>query len=145
MKQVHNIRVRVVDRDRQLIEGLLQKFLDDAGIERKDAQITWSDDGEESDPLFIGELWLDRQQQVRRAVSMLASKLPPEAKEDIRAHPDRFIDTATHCFLRLDKAAFLADEVKLGSAGSTVQVRINLAAFPATKERAMPVLQELFG
>lgn len=144
MKQVHNVRLRAIDRDREIITAIFERFLNDAGIDVKQAQLTIDHDGESDDPLYIGQLWLDRQQPIRKAIALLISNLPADERAAIQQRPEQFIDMATHCFFRLDKDGMQRGELRFSTAESTVQVRLNLAAFPAKKEVAANVLRQLF-
>jgi RNA binding exosome subunit len=145
-KQVHNVRLRVIDHDREHIHRLLQLFLELAGIERKQATITYSNDGEAEDPLHVGELWLDRQQPARKTVKALQERLPSEERESLARQPEKYLDTGTHCFLLLDKHALVGSELRFGSSpANSAQVRLNIAAFPATRQNSMQILQQLFG
>ncbi len=143
MKQVHNVRVRIIDRSRSIIEEAFATVLQEAGIKAEDAKVTFSDDGEAADPLFFGELWIDHQQPVRKFIALLKTKLA-EQQHLIAREPNKFIDTQTHCFLRLSKSAFFTGSYELTQSSDSVHVRLNIAAFPATKENAAKILSTLF-
>ena len=144
MKLVHNIRIRIIDRSRSDIELAFAHLLAQAAIKEEDVKISMSDDGEPEDPLFLGELWMDRQQPVRKTLVYILSKLSESDKEQVAQHPEKYIDTQTHCFIKLSKQAFYDDKYELTTEPTSVNVRINLAAFPATKEKAVNVLRTLF-
>jgi RNA-binding protein len=142
MKQVHNVRIRVIDPDKELVTRLVQQIISDSGVKIEDITLKIMDDGEES--LTIGEIWADKQQPVRKFLRLLQEKIPPEQKEKIAKHPDKFLDITTHCFLRLEKNALQNNEYVLTQKADSVNVRLNIAAFPATREKALPIVEELF-
>jgi RNA-binding protein len=141
MKQVHNIRIRVIDRDQTIINTILHTIMTDANVEREDITITFNDSDDE---LIVGELWAQRQQPVRRILKTLQEKLPAQDKQHIATHASQYVDTSTHCFIRLDKLALTRQDYMLAKEGTAVQVRLNIAAFPATKDKAIVMVSELF-
>ena len=141
MKQVHNIRVRVHNRSRETVEAVLARA--DA-MARKDETDIIERKITEEEGLYIGELWLDRQQPVRRFLTNLLSALNLDDKASIRQHPSRYVDVSTHCHVHCAVAPFLDGKIALGGVGGSVSIRLNLAAFPATKENARVILQTLF-
>ena len=140
MKRVHNIRIRTIERDRALAKETIDALMSLAGIERKDVQITITDD----EGLAVAEAWMEKQTPIRKLLALLNDKLPVEQKNKIAENPTRYLDMATHCFLRLDKDAFYNDKLSLKDAGECIHIRLNIAAFPATKENATAILASLF-
>ena len=144
MKQIHNIRIRVLDREKETCQKIIDTLLFAAKIEKKDVEIKISDDGED-DPLYIYELWVDHQQPIRKITSHIVTCLPSEEKTTVHDNPHKFLDTGTHCFLRLDKRKAQEGTYVFSETPDCVHVRLNIAAFPATKEKAAKIVQELFG
>lgn len=142
MKQVHNIRVHINDNDAKVIGQLFNQIMNDAGITHENAEIKIDYD-KESD-LHIGALWVDRQQPIRKILRVLQEQLSNEAKKELHIHPTKHLDTGTHCFLRLEKDALNEGKYLLVPKGDCAHVRLNIAAFPATKENAAKVLKEIF-
>jgi RNA-binding protein len=143
MKQVHNIRVRIIDRNRESIDAALAQALQDAAIKVEAVKKTISDDGDKTDPLYVGELWMDRQQPVRKFLAMLLTNLATQ-RSVVATNASKYLDTNTHCFVRLDKEQFLQGKYVLTDNPQCVHIRMNIAAFPATKENAIRVVSELF-
>jgi RNA-binding protein len=141
MKQVHNIRIRTIETNKTAAKETLDQLLTAANIERKDADITISEDEE---GLAVGQLWIERQPPIKKILSLLKTQLPAAQQQRIKENPAHYLDLATHSFLRLDKEAFAEGKYVLKDAGSCIHVRINIAAFPATKENAAHVLAEIF-
>lgn len=141
MKHVHNVRIRVHAGSRVLVEEVLAQA--DAMARRKPAE-TFRTRIEEDGEAVHGEVWLDHQQPVRHFIRTLKERLGAQACAAIAANPTRYLDVATHCFLHLERKAFLNGECVLTEPGNAVIVRINIAAFPATKEKAVPIVTTLF-
>lgn len=142
MKTVHNVRVRVHSGERSVVDAVLARA--DAMARRSDEdrieKNVTSEDG-----IVIGELWIDRQQPVRRFVDTLVAAMNSEDKARIRSEPHKFLDTGTHCFLLLDRAAFLEERIVLTrDPNGSVNVRLNIACWPANRENAEKTLQEIF-
>jgi len=142
MKQVHNCRLRIIDSDNVAIAKLFSSILAAAGIKPEDAAISVTDDG--TGEIYQGELWLDRQQPVRKFLKLLKQKLSTEEQQGIANHPSEHLDTQTHCFLQLNKQALLRGEWTLAGKEESAVIRLNIAAFPATKENAERILSEIF-
>ena len=142
MKQVHNVRLRLVHTDRQTLADLFSAILGAAMIRPEDATITLQDDG--TGELYQGELWLDRQQPVRKFLQLLMQKLSKPELASIAEHPGEHLDTQTHCFLALNKQTLLSGEWRLAANAEAAVVRLNIAAFPATKQNAERIIKQLF-
>lgn len=141
MKYVHNFRLRVSDSSKELLEKLFSELLIAATIKIEEAQIKIEDDG--SGTFFQAELWLDRQQPVRKMVNYLKSKIERHDIEKLKANPAQVIDIQTHCFLRFSKDQLLQGKWHLSESGAAANVRLNLAAYPATKEVSVKLLEQL--
>jgi RNA binding exosome subunit len=142
MKLVHNVRVRVHAGSRVLVDEVLTQA---ETMARRNPDETFQRRiQEDNDGTVFGELWLEHQQPVRQFVRTLKEKLGSETCALIAANPTRYLDVATHCFLHLERKAFLAGECALVPPANAVIVRLNIAAFPATKEQATQIVSELF-
>lgn len=142
MKQVHNVRVRVHNADRAVVETVIARADAMARRDEKDKieRSVTSEDG-----LAVGELWIDRQQPLRRFVDAFKNAMNEENRAGIRDDPGKYLDTGTHCFLLLDREAFLEGKMKLTrDPNGSVNVRLNIACWPANKENAAATLKELF-
>jgi RNA binding exosome subunit len=143
-KLVHNIRIRVTDHDRDTVKRILDTLLRDAHIERKDIELLVTSDQDPQDPLYVGELWMDHQPPVRKVIKLLQEKLTAADKAALAEKPLFHLDTGTHCFIKIDKQQFLDGTYEFATTGSVVHIRLNIAAFPATKENAAKIAAQLF-
>lgn len=141
-KQVHNVRVRVHEEDAVVAGKLCNQIMKDAGVTLEDVELHTQYD--EGTGLTIMELWADRQQHVRKIFGVFVQELSKEDREEILQHPGHYIDTGTHCFFRLDKTALAEGKYVLLAEGECAHVRMNIAAFPATRENAIKILTEIF-
>jgi RNA binding exosome subunit len=141
MKRVHNVRVRVHNTDRTVVDGVLARA---DTFARHDPEETFTRSVVMEDGLAIGELWLDRQQPVRRFMRAFVAAMGEGDRGRVREDPSRFLDTGTHCFFLLDRAAFIEGRVVLTrDPTGSVNVRLNIACWPANKENAARVLTGL--
>ena len=142
MKQVHNIRIRVHNPSRETVDAVLARV---ASMTRKTEDEPITTTITEEDGLVIGEAWLDRQQPVRRFLKALLETMTPADKQRIHDNPTRYLDTGTHCFFHLSLDSFVAKEpVLIDKPIKTVNIRLNIACWPAHKENAIKTMQELF-
>ncbi len=145
MKQVHNFRARIISLDKAMIEAAFEKLQSDAGYKREEATLTLKHDEDTTyDTFWIGELWIENQQPLRKIMRLLNERLSAEDKNNLKENASRFIDISTHCFFRLNIEALLADQYELAVHNDSMHIRLNIAAFPATKDNAIKVLRELF-
>lgn len=142
MKQVHNVRLRVHNAQRETVNAVLARA--EAMTRRKEddsiaIRIT------EEDGLVVGELWLDRQQPVRRFVDAVLASMSLEDKTRISANPTRYLDTGTHCFFHLVREAFIEGTCVLtDKPADAVNVRLNIACWPSNRENATKTVVALF-
>ena len=141
MKQAHNVRVRVTAGSRTIVEAALAHA---EALARRTPDETFEKTVREDDGIVQGQLWLDHQQPVRQFIRCLRDELGPNACKTIAENPTKHLDTATHCFLHLERAAFCDGKSVLVTGGDSVSIRINIAAFPATKENAAELLAAIF-
>jgi RNA binding exosome subunit len=142
MKQVHNVRVRVHNASRDVVDAVLVRS--EAMSKRKDDEPVDTRVTEE-DGLVIGELWLDRQQPVRHFLKELLATMSSEDKLRISTNPTRYLDTGTHCFFHLVRDAFIEGTCVLTDKPTgAVNVRLNVACWPATKENAVKTIVAVF-
>jgi hypothetical protein len=141
MKYVHNVRVRITAGSSVLVAEGLAYAVTLAQREPNEAVATTIETVDEE---VHGELYLDRQQPVRHFVRSLKAALGEEACAYIAANAGKYLDTSTHCFIHLDKKAFLAGTCVLAPPKNAVHIRLNIAAFPATKQNAIPLVEALF-
>jgi len=140
MKQVHNCRLRLQTQEKEEARELLLGIIKAAGIKEEEASITMHKDAEG----YASELWLDNQQPVRKLLKLIQAELPTEQKELIAKHPEKYIDTQTHCFLHFSLEALKKGEWTLNRNPDAAILRLNIAAFPATKENSEKIVKELF-
>lgn len=139
-KTVHNISVRVTTRSETETRSMLSRV---AELAKRTPEDSFSITVQQEDDEFHGELWIDRQQPVRKLLRTVLDGIGAEARALIAKHPSRHLDTGTHCFIHLDPASFAEGKIVMAQEGETVSVRLNLACWPVTREGAIQTLQRI--
>lgn len=140
MKRVHNVRILISHPDEQAAGAIANRILTDAGVTLEQVDLRT----EEDDGAHVREIWADRQPPVRKLTSLLIANLSEANRREIVGRASAYIDTSTHCFLRLDTDALLEGTYALTAHPDSIRFRLNIAAFPATKENAVKIVEDLF-
>ncbi len=143
IKTVHNVRMRAITSSEMQTRALLAHA---STMARKSDEtaipIVIVDD--DDDRYIEGQVWFERQPEVRKFVAVLREELGADACNYIRENPTRFLDTGSHCFILLDVEAFANGKCVLATSSQSVSVRLNIAAWPPRRENVIKVLQSLF-
>jgi RNA binding exosome subunit len=147
MKLAHYIRVRVIaspEDDKEKIEDkLISLFpfnLEEEKIELQGKKAQGFNERE----LKILEVELKKATHMTKFLNNLTSKLNDEQKKLILRQLDSRMDEGGHLYLRLDKERFLNDEYFITDYGNCFHITIAIAAFPAKKENAKKVVEDIF-
>ncbi|MFH1650037.1 MAG: RNA-binding domain-containing protein [Candidatus Woesearchaeota archaeon] len=99
--------------------------------------------GFEGKNIVILTLFLQKHRHIRAFIEHLNTKLDDETKAKLRTQENR-LDEEQNFFLRLDKEALLDGKYVITDGGTCIHCRLNIAAFPKTREAAWQVVQQLF-
>lgn len=93
----------------------------------------------------IFEILLEKDKYISMFLDSLAEKLSDEAKEIILKQAESMLDENCNFFLRFSKDKLLEEnEMWITNQGNCFHIRVNIAAFPKKKEKAMEIIRKLF-
>lgn len=127
--------------ERELLKDALRAFLEE-DLEGSFVDEDLAHPG--LDTLYGLRLRLTGARQCRMAIDRIARGLGTDASTIADEAPQR-LDARQNLMFKLDKSALLEGRAALAGGGDSVQVRINLAAFPKTREAAVTLTERLFG
>tara|TARA_Y100000310_G_scaffold234586_1_gene237595 strand:- start:1273 stop:1767 length:495 start_codon:yes stop_codon:yes gene_type:complete len=146
VKIANNVNVRVFckeDEDKKLVIEKL-KFLLPFDLEKEKVKIEEKKaEGFDDKKINVIKVFLTKDRHINTFIENLIIKLGEEKKTLLEQIGSR-LDDDLNFFIRLDKNMLLKDKFVLTDAGDCYHIRINIAAFPKKKEKAVVVLKELF-
>ncbi|MBD3354775.1 hypothetical protein GF361_02210 [Candidatus Woesearchaeota archaeon] len=93
----------------------------------------------------IFEILLEKDKHISMFLDNLADRLSDEAKRLVLKQEESRLDENCNFFLRFSKEKLLEEnELWLTNQGNCFHIRINIAAFPKKKEKAMDIIRKLF-
>ena len=95
--------------------------------------------------IIILSITLDKAKHVQQFLEMLKEKISSEEKELLVKQYLTRVDDDLNFYLRLDKKALIANELKLTETGECFHIKIHLACYPAKVELGKEVVKQIFG
>lgn len=142
--KVLNIRVKAYARqqEKENLVKVLEKFLPD------DVELTVEElPPEREGGVFAHILYkvvasLSKKKQVKELTIKILTGLSDRDKQKLSAELDTRVDKDCNLYIRLSKGK-LADERIVLRSNDSVQVKLKVAAYPASKENALKVCRQL--
>lgn len=147
MKYVHNIVIsgfiKEHEDDKAIKEILMHLLPEDAnnqGITLEEEKVSI----DETQKMSIVRVRISKEKQCKETITILKQLLGEKQCAVIKKQENR-VDENGFLYLRLDKQVLLeSGEAKLVDHGNCIHIKILLAAYPKTKERALQVAKDLF-
>jgi len=93
----------------------------------------------------ILEIMLEKDRHMKKFIESLNSRLNEEQKALIRLQADSRLDERLNFFLRFDKEKLVNEgTLWLTDSGNCFHIRINIAAFPRSREAALKIVGWIF-
>lgn len=147
MKLAHQIKLSVFIHEEEDREKIFQKLISLVPFNLKEEKIKLNEDtaiGFNNKKIKTYEIVLEKDRHINGFLEKLKESLNQEQKELLLKQAESRLDDELHFFIRLDKEKLLNDEFWITDSGNCFHVRISIAAFPAKREKALEVLNELF-
>jgi RNA binding exosome subunit len=147
MELAHSIEIRVFcnqeESETDVVGGL--RWLVSINLEEANVAIRkQSALGFNERRISIFEVTLEKKKHVKEALSSILQRLPDKQMERVKKQLDSRIDEHASFFLRFDKETLLKHkELLVTDSGNCYHVKIKIAAFPSTKEKAKAIMTEL--
>lgn len=136
---IHNIRYRVFvyedEDEEELIEGL-KNILPTAKIEREVAE------GMMEDKIVILSGKIDKKKETKEFLKNLLS-IDKDSLEKLADDLEKKIDKNGNLFLRFSKDSACEEKWKICDTGDSIHLKVKIAAYPAKKEVAINLLNEV--
>jgi hypothetical protein len=146
MKLAHNVQLRVFvkpsddeTKTKNALLSLLPPNLEKEKI-KLNRQIAT---GFNEQKIIIYEVLLCKDRHINQFLEQLKQKLSSEQKELILKQKNR-IDQDCNLFIRLDKEKLINNHFWITDSGNCYHLKISLACFPKSKEKAYAVVKEIF-
>lgn len=148
MRLVHSIRLRVhskeQDNEEQITDSLLSLVPFDLEKEKLKLEKTVVE-GFEHKKIEVVELALVKERHTKAFLENFIEKINTEDKKTIFTQIDSRLDDNLDFFLRFDKSALLNEnKLRLTDSGDCFHIKMSIAAFPAKKEKAIDILNQIF-
>lgn len=145
VKIANNIHVRVFCKEKEEKKLVVEKFkqllpfdLDKEKIKIEEQKA----EGFDRKRVDVIKAALTKERHIDAFLENLVEKLG-EDRKTLLEQLDSRLDGDLNFFIRLDKEMMMKDKFVLTDSGNCYHIRINIAAFPKKREKAVAVLKEL--
>jgi len=147
MKQAHHIKLSVFIHEQEDREAIYNKLISLVPFNIKEEKIKLNEDtatGFNNKKIKTYEIVLEKDRHINEFLEKLKESLSQEQKELLINQAESRLDNERNFFIRLDKEKLLNNEFWITDSGNCFHIMISIAAFPAKREKALDVLNELF-
>lgn len=137
MNHVHNITVRVIEKDEKKIPEIIQKLNQLLPLDFKKEKIELNHDtaqGFEDKTLHILTMDTFKNRHNKMLIDNVFEKLPRKSKKLIYNQRNTRLDEEGNFYIRFDKKSLLEDEFELVEHGDCFHFRLKIAAYPSNEE-----------
>jgi RNA binding exosome subunit len=137
MNNIHNITVRVIEKDEQKIPDIIQKFNQLLPLDFKKEKISINHDtakGFEDKTIHILTMDTTKTQHNKTLIKNIFNNLPDDYKTQIYHQIKSRLDDEGNFYIRLDKESLLDDKFELVDHGDCFHIRLKIAAYPSNQE-----------
>lgn len=138
---IHNISYRVfvygTENDEKVKEAVQTLF-------PNSHPQTDTTEGYFKNPVLILHDKITRKREIKEFVQIL-EQIDSSSKKQLLNQLENKMDERGNLFLRFDKQRAYLGDLKIIEHGDTIHVKINIAAYPAKKERAIELARTIFG
>ncbi len=101
--------------------------------------------GFEQKKIIILEIMLTKERHTTPFLEFLLGKLDNEQKRLLMQQAESRLDEGMHFFIRLDKDKWLQEDTMLVTdEGNCFHIKMNIAVYPAKREKALGVVRKIF-
>ena len=138
---IHNISYRVfvygTENDEKVKEAIQTLF-------PNSHPQTDTTEGYFKNPVLILHDKITRKREIKEFVQIL-EQIDSSSKKQLLNQLENKMDERGNLFLRFDKQRAYLGDLKIIEHGDAIHVKINIAAYPAKKERAIELAKDIFG
>jgi RNA binding exosome subunit len=144
MKQVHNVTIKVFEKEKINEVKLGLEKLAALNLEEEKLKIYEKKAEGFEDTIYILELKLEKAKHVSSFLKKLTSQLKDEQKELLKRQAESRLDEELNFFIRIDKDKWLNKELIITDSGDCFHIKMLIACFPKKKEKAIAIINEIF-
>ncbi|MFH1669580.1 MAG: RNA-binding domain-containing protein [Candidatus Woesearchaeota archaeon] len=146
MKVAHNIKLTAFsyeeDDKEQIRQGLLKLVPFDLEQEKLELSQT-NAQGFKEKRIIIFELFMKKERNTTKFLKHIKDNLTTDQRNTLLEQIESRLDEELNFFIRIDKSRFLKDGVlTLTEQGNCYHIKINIAAYPSNREKALEIVQE---
>lgn len=137
MKNIHNITVRVIEKDEDKIPQIKQKLNHLLPLDFKKEKISVNHDtvkGFEDKTLHILTMDINKSKHNKTLIKYIFNNLSDDFKTEIYNQRNTRLDKDGNFYIRLDKESLLKDKFELVDHGDCFHFRFKIAAYPSNEE-----------
>jgi RNA binding exosome subunit len=147
MKLAHQIKISVFIHEEENREEIYNKLLTLVPFNIKEQKRILNEDtaqGFNERKIKTYEIVLEKDRHINSFLEFLKEKLSDEQKELLLRQKESRLDNERNFFIRLDKEKLLNNEFYITDSGNCFHIKISIAAFPASREKAIEVVNQIF-
>jgi RNA binding exosome subunit len=146
MKIAHNVKLSVFCKPEEDSDTIKTSFLKLVPFNLEQEKLALEESnatGFNERKIKIIELTLEKEKHTNKFMTFLLKKLPDEQKQLLMRQLDSRIDNDLYFYIRLDKQKLIEEDTfRVTDSGDCYHIKISVAAFPSTKEKAIIVMKE---
>lgn len=145
---LHSSCLRVFVKEEENLEKIRRKFLAFFPFDLEQEKIELKERtarGFKEKKIKITDVCLSKKRHTNKFLEHLLSRLTDEQKELLKRQKESRLDEGLCFFIRFDKDKLLGeDEYFITDSGNCFHLRLSIAAFPAKREIALSLIDEIF-
>jgi RNA binding exosome subunit len=146
MKVAHNVVLNVFVKPEDNEESVREKLLSLIPFDIEEEKITLQKEvaeGFDDKKIIIYKILLEKNKHTKKFIFDLIEKFSEEQIELLKKQIDSRLDDHLHFFIRLDKDALLKDKIEITDSGNCFHIKMSIATYPASKEKARNLIWNL--
>ncbi len=143
---VNSISARVIAHATEDEDKVLEALSNVLGgvTEEDDVEVeTFYAEGHHGNPITIFQVRLTRKAHIERVLEHWRKHLPEEEKRRVWEEVERRVDDHGNFYIRFDKQSAYLGELRVSDTDDVVRVKLNLEAYPASREGGIKALKRL--
>ena len=141
----NSVRISVFQKEGEEVKEKLLELVSFDLTEEKIELVEKKANGFEEKEIKIYEILLVKERHVNSFIENLISKLSSETKELILKQAESRLDEECNFYLRFSKEKLIKEnEFWITDQGNCFHIKINIAAFPKKKEKALEIIRKAF-
>lgn len=146
MRLAHNIKITVFSKEEESLDKIKEALIILTGFELEKERLSVKQStaiGFKEKKIRILEIVLKKEKHTNLFLSRLMGILKKEQKEMLLRQIESRLDSNLDFFVRLDKEKLLNNECWVTDSGNCYHIKISIAAYPSTREKAIEIIEKI--